>query len=227
MIKVAASIMCGKPLEFGKELDALKEANVDLIHFDVMDGEYVPNIAMGLYMLEAMKEYSKIPFDVHLMVVEPDVYFERIAKAGVEILCVHAEAVTQLHRSIAKIKSLGMKAGVVLNPATPLNVLENILSELDMVVLMTVNPGFSGGKFIDNQYAKIKKLRQMINEVNPNIMLEVDGNIGPATIPGCVENGADVLVCGTSCLFKGNSLEYKQNVEDIRKLANASLKGGN
>jgi ribulose-phosphate 3-epimerase len=208
MDKIAASIMCGNPLEYGEELDALKEAGVDMIHFDVMDGQFVNNIGMGLYMLEAMKKHSDLPFDVHLMVFEPDEYFERIADAGAEYICVQVESVKQLGRSLARIKAAGAKAGVVLNPSTPLNVLDNIIEDIDLVCLMTVNPGGSGEKFIENQYKKIADLKAIKEERNPDLLIEIDGNVGPATIPGCAKAGADVFVCGTSAIFKGDRKLY-------------------
>lgn len=219
MVKIAASIMCGDPLNFGEELDKLKESKVDMIHFDIMDGEFVPNIAMGLYMLEAMKKHNDIFFDVHMMVKEPDFYLDRIAKAGVELVSIHAEATTHLHRSVQKIKSLGMKAGVALNPATPTSVLKHVLHELDMVVVMTVDPGFSGQKFINAQLEKIKEIRDLANKVNPELLIQVDGNIGPNTIPDCVKAGADVLVTGTSSIFKGDRNKYVELVQKTKEIA--------
>ncbi len=227
MSKIAASLMCGQALEFKEELDALKDAGVDYIHFDIMDGHYVPNMGMGLYLLEALADYSDIPFDVHIMANEPDKYYERIAKAGAEFICIHAESVKQLKRSVDAILATGAKAGVVLNPSTNLNVLKHVIKDLSMVVLMTVNPGFSGQKFIENQYKKIERLKKLKDEFNPDLLIEVDGNIGPSTIPGCVKAGADVFVCGTSAIFKGDRSKYKENTLQTRKLIEDSLKGGN
>lgn len=218
MDKIAASIMCGNALEFGSELDALKEANVDLIHYDVMDGDFVNNLGMGLYMLEAMKEYTDLPFDVHLMVVEPDEYIERIAATGSEYICVHAEAVKHLSRSINRIKASGTKAGVVLNPSTSLKTLKHVIKDIDLVCLMTVNPGGSGEKFIKNQYEKIAKLKEMKEKYNPNLLIEVDGNIGPETIPGCAKAGADVYVCGTSAIFKGDRNKFKELTKEMKDI---------
>ncbi|WP_329382887.1 ribulose-phosphate 3-epimerase [Anaerofustis butyriciformans] len=223
MDKIAASIMCGNALEYGEELDALKEAGVDMIHFDVMDGEFVNNLGMGLYMLEAMKEYTDMVFDVHLMVVEPDVYYERIAKTGAEYICIHAEAVKHLHRSIMAIKAAGAKAGVVLNPSTNLNVLKEVIKDIDLVCLMTVNPGGSGEKFIPNQYKKIADLKAMKEKYNPDLLIEVDGNIGPETIPGCAKAGADVYVCGTSAIFKGDRNLYKPLTKEMKDIIHKAV----
>ncbi len=223
MDKIAASIMCGNALEYMKELDALKEADVDMIHYDVMDGKFVSNLGMGLYMLEAMKEYTDMVFDVHLMVVEPDNYIERIAATGAEYICVHAEAVKHLSRSILRIKNAGAKAGVVLNPSTNLNVLDNVIEDIDLVCLMTVNPGGSGEKFIENQYKKIADLKAMKEKYNKDLLIEVDGNIGPATIPGCAKAGADVYVCGTSAIFKGDRAKYKPLTKEMKDIIHKAV----
>lgn len=223
MDKIAASIMCGNALEYMKELDALKEADVDMIHYDVMDGKFVSNLGMGLYMLEAMKEYTDMVFDVHLMVVEPDKYIERIAATGTEYICVHAEAVKHLSRSILRIKNAGAKAGVVLNPSTTLNVLDNVIEDIDLVCLMTVNPGGSGEKFIENQYKKIADLKAMKEKYNKDLLIEVDGNIGPATIPGCAKAGADVYVCGTSAIFKGDRAKYKSLTKEMKDIIHKAI----
>ena len=224
MDKIAASIMCGNALEYKEELDALKEAGVDMIHYDVMDGEFVSNLGMGLYMLEAMKEYTDMVFDVHLMVVEPDEYIERIAATGSEYICVHAEAVKHLSRSIMRIKAAGAKAGVVLNPSTNLNVLDNVIKDIDLVCLMTVNPGGSGEKFIENQYKKIADLKSMKEKYNKDLLIEVDGNIGPATIPGCAKAGADIYVCGTSAIFKGDRAKYKPLTKEMKDIIYEAVK---
>lgn len=223
MDKIAASIMCGQALEYGEELDALKDAEVDMIHFDIMDGKYVPNVGMGLYMLESLAPYSDIPFDVHIMAVEPSPYYERIAKAGAEYIVIHAEAVNHLSRNIMDIKKTGAKAGVAINPGTSLDVLDYVIQDIDMVCLMTVDPGFSGQKFIKNQYDKIRKLKKLRDEKNPKMLIEVDGNIGPETIPECARAGADVYVCGTSAIFKGDRSKYKENTEEIRKIIKDAL----
>lgn len=217
MIKVSASIMCGNSMKFGEELRRLEEANVDFIHFDMMDGSFVPNIAMGLYLLEAMKKNTNIPFDVHLAAWEPSKYYEEIAGYGVEYLSVHAEAVKHLHRDIQKINSLGMGAGVVLNPATNASALEYVIEDIKMVTIMTVDPGFAGQKFIPSQLKKIKEVKDMAEKYNKDLLISVDGNINAKTIPNCVANGANVLVAGTSSIFKGDDADYKKLVQIMKE----------
>ncbi|MFZ7134681.1 MAG: ribulose-phosphate 3-epimerase [Eubacteriales bacterium] len=216
MIKVSASIMCGNPMKFGEELQRLEEAQVDLIHFDMMDGSFVPNIAMGLYLLEDMKKHTKVPFDVHLAAWEPSRYYERIAKADVEYLSIHAEAVKHLHRNVQQINSLGMRAGVVLNPATSAEALEYVIEEIKMVTVMTVNPGFAGQQFIHSQLKKINDIKQMADKYNNDLLISVDGNINKNTIPNCIKCGANVLVAGTSSIFKGDDADYKALVKEMR-----------
>jgi len=221
---ISASVMCANPLEYGEELDALKEAGIDMLHFDVMDGRFVGNIGMGLYMLEAMKKHTDLPMDVHLMFIEPDDYIERIAEAGAEYICVQVEACRQLGRTIARIQDSGAKVGVVLNPTTSLRVLKHYIKDIDLVCLMTVNPGGSGEKFIENQYKKIADLKALKDKYNPDMLIEIDGNVGPATIPGCAKAGADVYVCGTSAIFKGDRNLYKPLIKEMRELARANMK---
>lgn len=216
MVKVSASIMCGNPLKFGEELRRLEKANVDYIHFDMMDGSYVPNIAMGLYLLEAMKKDTNIPFDVHFAAWEPSQYYERIANAGVEYLSIHVEAVKHIHRNIQQIKALGMNAGVVLNPATNTDVLKYIIEDISMVTVMTVNPGFAGQEFILSQLKKINEVYELALRYNPDLLISVDGNINKNTIPNCVKHGANVLVAGTSSIFKGEDADYKVLVEEMK-----------
>lgn len=216
MINISASIMCGNPLKFGEELKRLEKANVDFIHFDMMDGSFVPNIAMGLYLLEVMKKNSNIPFDVHLAAWEPSLYYQIIADMGIEYLSIHVEAVKHVHRDIQKIKSLGMKAGIVLNPGTSEDALEYIIEDIDMVTVMTVNPGFSGQEFIQSQLKKIKKVKEMSVNYNKKLLISVDGNINKTTIPGCVENGANVLVAGTSSIFKGDEADYTYLIKEMK-----------
>ncbi|MPW25336.1 ribulose-phosphate 3-epimerase [Alkalibaculum sp. M08DMB] len=222
MIKVSASIMCGNPMKFGEELRRLEDANVEMIHFDMMDGSFVPNIAMGLYLLEDMKKNTKIPFDVHLAAWEPSQYYERIAAAGVEYLSIHTEAVKHIHRDIQKINELGISAGVVLNPATTVNALQYIIEDIKMVTIMTVDPGFAGQKFIKSQLKKIREVKEMAQKYNKDLLISVDGNINKDTIPDCVKNGANVLVAGTSSIFKGDNANYKELVKEMKN----SINGG-
>jgi ribulose-phosphate 3-epimerase len=187
-----------------------------MIHFDMMDGSNVPNIAMGIYLLEAMKKVTNIPFDVHMAVWEPSKYYKRMADAGVDYLSIHVEAVKHLHRDIQSIRNLGIKPGVVINPATNENTLKYIIKEIDIVTIMTVNPGFAGQDFIHSQLSKIKTIKEMAEIYNPNLLISVDGNINSTTIPDCVKNGANVLVAGTSSIFKGDDADYKQLILDMK-----------
>lgn len=216
MVKVSASIMCGNSLKYGEELKRLEEANVDMIHFDMMDGSYVPNIAMGIYLLEDMNNATEIPFDVHMAVWEPSKYYQIMAKAGADYLSVHLEAVKHIHRDIQGIRENGMKPGVVLNPATHHKELKYIIKDIEMVTVMTVNPGFAGQKFINSQLEKIQEVKEMADKYNPGLLISVDGNINAATIPDCVKNGANVLVAGTSSIFKGEDADYKQLVQEMK-----------
>ncbi|MFZ7119394.1 MAG: ribulose-phosphate 3-epimerase [Eubacteriaceae bacterium] len=218
MIKVSASIMCGNPMKFGDELKRLEIAGVDYIHFDMMDGSFVPNMAMGLYLLESMKTNTQIPFDVHLAAWEPSQYYERIAKSGVEYLSIHAESVKHLHRDIQKINELGMNAGVVLNPATSVDILKFVIDEIKMVTIMTVDPGFAGQKFINSQLKKIERVKGLAEKYNKELLISVDGNINIDTIPQCVKKGANVLVAGTSSIFKGEEADYKKLVSEMKKI---------
>lgn len=218
MVKISASLMCGNPLKLEEELRRLEEAKVDMLHCDIMDGVFVPNITMGLYMLKAFKENSSIPLDVHLMVVNPDAFLEQLAEIGVEYVTVHAEPVYHLHRTIQNIKKLGMKAGVALNPSTPVQSLKHIIKDIDLVLIMTVNPGFAGQAFIESTLEKISEVKKMLISNNVDALIEVDGNINNKTIPWTLKAGADVLVLGTSSIFKGPEADYKKDVEDIRTL---------
>ncbi len=216
MVKVSASIMCGNPLKFGWELDKLKKAGADYIHYDMMDGQYVENIAMGLYLLKQMKEYSDIPFDVHMAQFSPEKYLKELADSNVDIVSVHPESTTHIHRVVGQIKDLGMKPSIALNPATSEEELEYLIEDLHMVLVMTVSPGFPGQKFITQTLKKIEKIRQMANERNPELLISVDGNINEVTIPSCVKAGADVLVAGTSSIFKGDDADYKSLIQNMK-----------
>lgn len=219
MIKISASIMCGNPLNLGDEIKRLEKANIDMLHCDITDGVFVPDITMGLHLLETIKENTFIPLDVHLMVVDPDKYLEGLAKIGADVVSVHAEASNHLHRTVQEIRSLGMKAGVVVCPATPVITLKHVLADVEMVVIMTVNPGFAGQKFIYGTVEKIQEIKEMVDQKNLNVMIEVDGNINNNTIPMTVTAGANVLVLGSSSIFKGDDCDYRIEVEGIRELA--------
>lgn len=187
----------------------LDQAEADFFHFDIMDGKFVPNFTMGPDMIRELRHYTDKIFDAHLMIEEPERYIKVFAEAGCDMISVHAESTIHLQRTLNQIKELGVKAGVALNPASSLNHLDYVWDIVDYVVLMTVNPGFAGQKFIPLTLEKIKKLKKLIQENGNSIEIQVDGNISYEIIPQVLNKGADMLVCGTSCLFrKGESLEY-------------------
>ncbi len=192
----------------------INNSQADWFHLDIMDGVFVPNISFGLPVVSAIKRDAKLPLDVHLMIIEPDRYVEKFARAGADILTVHYEACKHLHRTVQAIKTAGMRAGVSLNPHTPVSLLEDIIVELDLVLIMSVNPGFGGQKFIENSYKKIRQLRDLIDETNSKALIEVDGGVNLDNAPKLIEAGVDVLVAGSS-IFKADA-----PVEIISKLKN-------
>lgn len=214
MKKLAPSILSADFSRLGDEIKAVEEAGADYIHIDVMDGHFVPNITIGPLVVEAIKNVTKLPLDVHLMISNPDKYIKDFIKAGSNILSVHAETCPHLQRTINHIRELGIKPAVVLNPSTSLSTLEYILEEVDMVLLMTVNPGFGGQKFISSMIPKIKKLRKLIDEKHLPVELEVDGGINLDNISKVVKAGADVIVAG-SAVFK--SKDCKETVLQLKK----------
>ena len=197
-IKLAPSILTA---DFGHLADAVQAAEAggaDYLHLDVMDGQFVPNISFGPMLIRSLRSYTSLPFDVHLMVDNPDPYLAAFAEAGAQILTVHQEATRHLHRTIQQIHDLGCRAGVVINPATPNHVLEEVLPLLQLVLIMSVNPGFGGQKFIEGSYAKLRRMRDWLDQVNPDCELEVDGGVGVGNIRQVVESGANVLVVGSA-----------------------------
>ena len=200
---ISASMMCADYGHLADEVKALDEAGIDSFHIDIMDGRYVPNYAMSLNDLRCIRSLTSKPLDVHLMVVDPDRLTQAFRDAGADLLTVHAEACTHLDRTVMHIKQMGAKAGVALNPATPLSAVEEILPELDMVLLMTVNPGFGGQKYIPYCTDKIRRLRAMADKVHPELSIQVDGGINPSTIRTVLEAGADRIVAG-SAVFEGD-----------------------
>ncbi|PKM80382.1 MAG: ribulose-phosphate 3-epimerase [Firmicutes bacterium HGW-Firmicutes-13] len=205
MIKIAPSILSADFAFLYDEVKKVEEAGADWIHIDVMDGHFVPNITIGSLVVEALKERTKLPLDVHLMIENPDRYIEQFVKAGASIVSVHTEACVHLHRTLQFIKSLGVKAGAALNPATPLSVLDYVIEDLDMVLIMSVNPGFGGQEFIPSSVLKIERLKQIIGK-RP-VLIEVDGGINSETAPVVMSAGADVLVAG-SFIFSKEDAQY-------------------
>lgn len=198
MGKIAPSILSADFTCLGEEIRAVERAGADYIHIDVMDGHFVPNITIGPAIVKAARRSTDLPLDVHLMISEPERFIEEFAEAGADILSVHAEALNHIHRAVQLIKKRGVRPGLSLNPATPLTVLDYILGDLDMVLLMTVNPGFGGQKFIPEVVPKIKRLKKMISEGNLDVEIEVDGGIGPDTVKQVASAGADVFVAGSA-----------------------------
>ena len=214
-IQISPSILSADFSQLGNEIKRLEEGGADLIHVDVMDGHFVPNLTIGPPVIKNLRKYTNLPFDVHLMITPVDPYIEAFANAGSDIITIHAEAGPHLHRSLQLIKSLGKKAGVSLNPSTPESVIEYVMDMVDLVLVMTVNPGFGGQKFIPSQLEKIKRIRKMINATGRDIDLEVDGGVNPEIAPQVIEAGANVLVAG-SATFKGGPSEYANNIKAIR-----------
>ncbi len=214
-IKIAPSILSADFSKLGQEIEDITKAGADYIHVDVMDGHFVPNITLGPCIIKSIRNRTHLPFDVHLMIEPPEPYIEAFAEAGADIITVHAEAVTHLDRVIAQIKATGAKAGVSLVPSTPPDVLDYVLDQLDLVLVMSVNPGFGGQKFIGRSVEKIRELQYMIEEVGGGIELQVDGGVTPDTAEFVIEAGANVLVAG-SAVFKGGPSEYAKNIEALR-----------
>jgi len=214
-IAIAPSILAADFARLGEEVAAVAAAGADYIHVDVMDGHFVPNLTIGPAVVKAIRKACELPFDVHLMISPVDPYIDDFVAAGADILTVHPEAGPHLHRTIQQIKAAGVKAGVALNPATPANVVEPILDALDLVLVMSVNPGFGGQKFIASQLAKIETLRAMIDRTGKDILLEVDGGVDPVTAPKAIAAGATMLVAG-SAVFKGGPDAYAKNIRALR-----------
>ena len=186
------------------EISMINDSKADWFHIDVMDGVFVPNISFGTPIMNVLKKYTKKPLDVHLMIINPDNYIEKFAELGSSVLTVHFEACTHLHRTIQRIKSLNMKAGVAINPHSPISSLESIIKEIDLVCIMSVNPGFGGQSFIETTYQKIKDLKSLINKCNSKTLIEIDGGVNSENAKKLIENGADVLVAG-SFVFKSEN----------------------
>lgn len=216
-IRIAPSILSADFAKLGEEINDVSEAGADYIHVDVMDGHFVPNLTIGPSVVKAIRPYSKLPFDVHLMISNPDQYIKDFADAGADIITVHSEASIHLHRTLQNIKSTGKKCGVSIVPSTPASALEYIMNDVDLILVMTVNPGFGNQSFISSQLAKIRLIREMIDSSGRTIDLEVDGGINASgTATQSIEAGADVLVAGAA-VFKGNAVQYGANISALRK----------
>jgi ribulose-phosphate 3-epimerase len=215
-LRIAPSILSADFARLGEEVEAVAAAGADYIHVDVMDGHFVPNLTIGPMVVKALRPHTTLPLDVHLMIAPVDPYVGDFAAAGADIMTVHPEAGPHLHRSLQLIKSHGRKAGVALNPATPVSALDNLWDDVDLVLVMSVNPGFGGQAFIEQQLAKIAELRRRIDATGRAIDLEVDGGINPETAARASAAGADVLVAGTAT-FSGGRAAYAENIRRLRK----------
>lgn len=213
-VLIAPSLLCGDPLNLEKEVEMVNGSDAGWLHVDIMDGVFVPNIAIGFPTLKALSKVSTKPLDVHLMIVNPEKWVDLLAGAGTTMMTVHYEVCPHLHRLVQQIHQAGMKAGVALNPATPVGVLEDIICDVDMVLLMSVNPGFGGQKFIENTYAKCERLRRLIADSGSHALIEVDGGVNGETGPQLASHGADILVSG-SYVFK--SANPQETIASLKK----------
>ncbi len=208
MAIIAPSILAADFGNLAKDIEMVNNSQAEWFHLDVMDGVFVPNISYGMPIIDKINSLTDKVLDVHLMIVDPDRYISDFKKVGADILTVHYEACTHLHRTIQAIKAEGMKAGVALNPHTPVSVLEDIINDLDLVLIMSVNPGFGGQKFIENTYNKVSKLKQMITEAGADVIIEIDGGVGVQNATQLIEAGADALVAGSAVFNAENPTEY-------------------
>ncbi|RYU96751.1 ribulose-phosphate 3-epimerase [Emticicia agri] len=217
---IAPSVLAADFANLQRDAEMLNNSAADWFHIDIMDGVFVPNISFGMPVLQAIQRHTQKPLDVHLMIVQPERYIETFRRLGAEIITIHYEACPHLHRTIQQIKDSGCKAGVALNPHTPVNVLEDILHDIDLVLIMSVNPGFGGQKFIEYTFEKVKKLRKMIQDKGLTILIEIDGGVTTDNARALVEAGADALVAGS---FVFNSENPTQTIQDLKNSCEASL----
>ncbi|MGP1283403.1 MAG: ribulose-phosphate 3-epimerase [Parasphingopyxis sp.] len=214
-VRIAPSILSADFARLGEEVRAIDEAGADWIHIDVMDGHFVPNLTIGPGVVKALRSHTDKPFDVHLMISPVDAFLDGFAEAGADTITVHPEAGPHVHRTVQHIKSLGKRAGISLNPATPVDTLDYLLEDIDLVLVMSVNPGFGGQSFIESQLRKIEAVRARIDAIGKAIDLEVDGGIDPETAPRAIAAGADALVAGTAT-FRGGPDRYADNIRALR-----------
>ena len=214
-IAIAPSILAADFAKLGAEVAAITSAGADYVHVDVMDGHFVPNLTIGPSVVKALKPHSDLPFDVHLMISPVDPYIGEFIEAGADILTVHPEAGPHLHRTLQSIKQAGVKAGVALNPATPVAAIENVIDDIDLVLVMSVNPGFGGQRFIASQLRKIEAVRNLIEARGATVTIEVDGGVDPTTAPQAIAAGATMLVAG-SAVFRGGPDCYADNIRALR-----------
>tara|TARA_B100001029_G_scaffold44405_1_gene34934 strand:- start:1046 stop:1714 length:669 start_codon:yes stop_codon:yes gene_type:complete len=216
-ILISPSVLAADFSKLGEEIQLVSEEGADLIHLDVMDGHFVPNLSFGADIIKGIRGFSNLPFDVHLMIENPEHYVDAYVEAGANLITVHPEATPHIHSVLQKIHKAGVKTGIALNPGTPIEALENVIDIIDLILVMTVNPGFGGQSFLSSQLPKISKIRTIIDDGGRSIDLSVDGGINPATAKLAIDAGANILVAGTS-IFKAGDETYSKSIKRLRNL---------